>query len=273
MARGPRRIKCPTEAALVTTELVAALQWHRPEWLLARPDMRRWHQLSNHWQRKMWMWALTSDELHARVRARAERHQQLLPRLKEEQDALRRMGHDAADLADLFVMAASSLADEYAAGWSGDRIAAWRLDLRDQWMQALCTREDPTEEPYFTLHDWASCRLDIAAIRRDRVDFSRLWLKDIEPADVPRDYMRWAFRLAQASKRIEAGNLVDNQHSAYLLDADYFVTADKRFTDALEIMRPQVSAGMARTLRVTPTGPEDVVGQIRQALTTPRLLQ
>ena len=53
-----------------------------------------------------------------------------------------------------------------------------------------------------------------------------------------RIWLRWAANLIQSESKITTGNPADEQHSTYLLDCDVFLTADKRYVDALQLREP-----------------------------------
>jgi hypothetical protein len=52
---------------------------------------------------------------------------------------------------------------------------------------------------------------------------------------------------------VTPGTPVDNQISTYLVDYDVFVTADRAFTECVELLRPYSPARLART-SVSPVG-------------------
>jgi hypothetical protein len=266
MAHGPRRIRCLTEAALESREMIDFVRLHRPQWLLDRPDMRSWYRHANFWQRKVWQRAVNGDDrIHAKERELATQRGSLLPALKEEKRLLREVGHDPGQLDRWALTSVDPVLLDGRVAWDGKPTHAWRLELADQWSEALCEQEARVPPGSAqTYRDWASCYLNTATLARERHAFVELWIRNVQPYNVPRSWLRSSLRLAQASQKIEDGNLADNQHSSYLLDADVFVTADKRFARSLKVVRTQAPFRMADVALVRPT--ESIVAAIDSAV-------
>ena len=65
---------------------------------------------------------------------------------------------------------------------------------------------------------------------------------------MPRTWLRRAVALIQHSMKLGRGNPVDAQLASYLVDADLFVTNDKRYARILEAVRPSTKTSYAASL-------------------------
>jgi hypothetical protein len=63
-------------------------------------------------------------------------------------------------------------------------------------------------------------------------------------------WIRWALLVAQLRRRVEPSSVADNQIGSYVLDCDYFVTADKRFAEALHDIVPHSPLRLAQIVLV-----------------------
>ena len=82
---------------------------------------------------------------------------------------------------------------------------------------------------------------------------------------MPRAWLRSIVHWVQLETKVGAGNPRDAQHAAYLLDADVFVTADRRFHRVLELLRPWCPVAFAE-VRLVP-GHGSIVDAIHRVLT------
>jgi hypothetical protein len=131
----------------------------------------------------------------------------------------------------------------------GDRLAAvsiilddieefWRIESWLAYDGALVQRYAATRD----LADWILPYLKPQSV--NSADLFTFWMRDVSPDEVPRTV--WAGRVAfsQLGRRIGHGNMADQQHAAFMLDVDVFVTADQAFFDALT----EASTGFTRPL-------------------------
>jgi hypothetical protein len=107
------------------------------------------------------------------------------------------------------------------------------------------TREDTT------FADWIDAYVDLNRLRTSRADFTRLWLYDVDRGAMPRNWIRWATRLAQSTVKVTGGNPTDEQHSSYLIDGDLFLSADARYVEVLELVRADAPFPMAESRLVS----------------------
>jgi hypothetical protein len=99
-----------------------------------------------------------------------------------------------------------------------------------------------------TYADWVGAYVNLEVIRYSRRDFGHLILHEIDEAHMPRTWLRRAVALIQHSMKLGRGNPVDAQLASYLVDADLFVTNDKRYARILEAVRPTAKTSYAASL-------------------------
>jgi hypothetical protein len=81
----------------------------------------------------------------------------------------------------------------------------------------------------------------------DPADFWNLWCEEATPGEVRRDWIRAALAYTQLTMKVGLGNAGDAQHSAYLVDADIFLSSDQRLVTALNEVRGQASFPLAES--------------------------
>ncbi|MER5347132.1 hypothetical protein ABT030_44005 [Streptomyces mirabilis] len=159
---------------------------------------------------------------------------------------------------------------EQRAGWAaGEEIAAWRPYNREVYWNAFATgrRAILTHEDT-TYADWVGARVDLHLICASREAFNRFWLHEVEPAYMPRNWLRWAADTVQEDMKVTNGNPIDAQHASYLPDCDAFLTADKNFVRVLDRIAEQAPAPVGKAHRVTPAAHNSIVDAIETTLRT-----
>ncbi len=248
--RAWRRLR--TEAQAEAEELVAEIRLLRPAWILDQPDFAAITRLERFWLRTIYDLALDGDrELVALNQVVGARERQEISDRQEDQRArfwsdgfFRSIEEAEKQFPTLAVtpgpagsqMSRSAESD----GWvPGTKVAPWRFDLLSVQWKALTL--DPVRAQITgqaaTYADWVGAYVDLEAVRRSRRDFGHLVLYEIDEARMPRAWLRRAVALFQHSMKLGRGNPVDAQLASYLVDADLFVTNDKRYARILEAAR------------------------------------
>lgn len=101
-----------------------------------------------------------------------------------------------------------------------------------------------------TIADWLHPYLHLGSIKRDKDDFGRFWLSEVEASRMPRHWMRWAVQESQELAKVRDSDGRDCQLASYLFDADVFVTEDGGFFRALEHVKKSTPVPFAELLRV-----------------------
>lgn len=229
-------------------ELLEEIRRLRPYWCLAKQDLKAyWAQLAD-WEsnRGFWYRARTRPDVVAGHMVLIEGNMMDVAReeAKRNREAVRTLGtFETIRLSTLSALPLTNLP-----GWQGDPIESWRLDSLVHYTATLL--EPRADGRTSATEDWLAPWVDIEAIRRDRTSWNRLFLYDLSSDRMRRNWLRWAFRIVQASRRTTPGTPGDNQLASYLIDADRFVTADRGFADAVSKVAVQVRFTMAAAVTV-----------------------
>lgn len=226
------------EAYLESVELVDALRKHRPEWLIGNPDLREFRRLEYDWRRtntpaKRRERTIQKAGTWERFRFATEKAHKLLEQLsgndlraarldaKEARKDIHEQGITGPGRLDHVV---SSFINP-PVGWCDDPVAAWRAEALSTFTFYLLIRD---EGAYL---DWVSSFIDLNVVRRQQKSWTEFWLYDVSEDQLPRQWMRWAFRTLSRFRRVSTGTPGDVQLSAYLYDADFVISNDKLFVE------------------------------------------
>jgi hypothetical protein len=247
------------EAESEAAELVEEIGRLRPEWLLDQPDVGRIAELERFWLQDIWELARrehTSLLQLAQTKGAAERASIL--KLQREQQAKWREDRFIRSLEDLRKNIRAlqlgvgpdpvEVRNAERSGWkAGTLVEPWRYAVLVPYWDALAVapvRSTRTGE-HTTYADWVGSYVDLNAIRRHRKEFGHLVLYQIAEAKMPRAWLRWAVNFAQHFVRIGVGNPVDAQLAPYLVEADFFMTNDRRLARIIETVRPSAPSACA----------------------------
>ncbi|PPK66807.1 hypothetical protein V5P93_004845 [Actinokineospora auranticolor] len=269
LARGYRS-RLRSEAESEAGEIVRAIRELRPGWIRSRPDTARVASLNSYWTKGVWREALDdSTEMHRYLRTvGAVKPAHLLAVQREQRANFLRDKTRVRPLTEVVVAATPDDAERSLPGWSGDPTELWRIEARhvfwhelvDVAGRAVVTKEDTTYA------DWIGAHVDLAKLRRAPEDFTAFWLRDVEPAAVPRQWLRWAVRIVQADHKVTDGNPLDEQHSSYLVDCDLVLSADRRYVSVLEAVRADAPFAIAEPRLVSGDRRVPVMDRLADAL-------
>lgn len=265
-----RRQRLPSEAQSESDEFVSAVRAARPQWLRRMPDTARVASLNSFWTKRVWQNSLVaSDRLHDFQVARKPIIDHLVQQQRDQRSEVLRLSFNVDPLTEITASADSGAPIDYLGGWDGGPVEAWRISNRDLFWEQLVTEPrrallSPRDTTYA---DWVGAYVDLRALAADKADFTRLWLYEVELSVTPRSWLRWAINFAQTSMKVTEGNPSDEQHGAYLLDADLLLTADKRFVEAIKLVRKSCPFVIAEPLWVDRHGGKaSVVDDILETL-------
>lgn len=256
-----RRLR--TEAQAEAAELVAEIRRLRPAWILDRPDLDAITGLERFWLRTIYDLALAdAPQLLALNQVVGARERKEISDLQEDQQVrfrsdgfFRSLEEAQKQLPTLTVTPGTpgsrTSRSAEADGWDpGTKVAPWRLDLLSVQWKALVL--DPVlthiTGQAATYADWFGAYVNLEAIRYSRRDFGHLILYEIDQEHMPRTWLRRAVALIQHSMKLSRGNPVDAQLARYLVEADLFVTNDKRYARILEAVRPSAKTSYSASL-------------------------
>lgn len=235
-----KRDRLPTEAESECMEVVSEVRRVRPQWIGTIPNTGRRWSLNNFWTKKIWREALQdSQRLHDYEMRQTSEREYLIGLQKMDRDNLLQSDFKMGPLTGLMISASADTPDVHLAGWSGQPVDFWRIQLRDLYWHQLSvvagragiTREDTTTA------DWVGAYVDLPKLRSDREDFTQFWLEGVDISNIPRNWLRCAVRVAQTHYKVTPGNAADEQHSSYLFDCDVFLSADSRYISTLRFVQ------------------------------------
>ncbi len=230
-----------SEAEMCADDFVRMVKRRRPEWLRAIADMSSVDKFHRLWTRDVWRFANADpDAAHEWVMGGYDPTTEITATQKHNSKQMR-TDNFASDYNGLLRTGSPEAAQAHLPGWDGHEVEAWRFDLASRyWFDMTTGRGDRGYSGFVqTNRDWIGSRVDMREATTDPTDFVRLWFDEAEVGEVPRDWIRAALAYTQTTKKIGPGNARDEQHSAYLPDADKFLTADRRFASALHEVRRQ----------------------------------
>lgn len=267
VAKGKR---LSSEAELCSNEFIDLVKRFRPQWMRKIKDASTVDKYHRFWTKEIWEQAHeNSCELRERLIAEngsIDDYTYYLQRQNRQDQLLSPLGRDFASAR------VSARGDENArlflGGWDGDAVDLWRLQIGDHYWQVAKTKTRyPRTGFYQTFVDWVGSRVDLSEITANPSDFRELWFESAKETDVKRDWLRAAVRFVQTTMKIKKSNSRDEQHSAYLCDADLFLSADTAFIETLESVQSQASFSFAKPVLVKNLKNESTHDAVRRALT------
>lgn len=235
-----KRDRLPTEAESECMEVVSEVRRVRVQWMRTIPNTGRTWSLNNYWTKRIWREALRdSQRLHDYEMGETPLRDYLVDHQKKNRDSFLHSDFKVGPITGLKISADPNMPESYLAGWSGEPVEFWRIQLRDlYWHQlsvvagrAALTHEDTTAA------DWVGAYVDLNKLRREPEDFTLFWLESVDISNIPRNWLRCAVRDTQTYYKVTPGNPADEQHSSYLFDCDLFLSADSRYISTLKFVR------------------------------------
>lgn len=250
-----------SDVELETTEFIHAVRRHRPWWLKPKADLKTVNRLNDFWTRGIWdLAAADSDEASRRAGV-----DQLVPAMVEHQRANRREFLDTKFEGHYGDLRYYGVRDVPSFGIrKGDVIEQWRVDLGLFYWHHLAPQFRASTDS--TMRDWCGAYLDLDRLTLSSSDFGELWIKDIEASEVKRDWLQSAVRWSQTHRRIVASNPADEQHSAYLIDADVFMTTDRKLVDVIHEVQSYASFEFARPVLIDRETPGSFIDHLMAAV-------
>lgn len=254
------------EARQQSDELVQAIQRLRRHWIRGRPKSDRMPPLENFWKKRIWQEA-RSDPDSLSLRVREDPESSIDDSLYEQQRATKAGYLDSnveLNLSDLWVDVHASTFPGLSIGWEAEKVEWWRAEMSVFYWHNLVTRRRQQAWD-LTWVDWVEPWVNLEAMSRDRADYNLFWYRDLTIRDVARSWLAHAVSYMQLATKLGRGNAADAQHSSYLVNADLFVSADKRYIQTLEAVRPFSPVEFARTA-VVEADASNVIAALWRAL-------
>jgi hypothetical protein len=230
------------EAYSEACEVLEELRRIHPEWLRASPHLDFVKRLEADWRKKtggFWVRCERSPESEAQLIDSSSGP--ALDRARDQakstrQEMIQKIGWKNNPPMDKTMMGFL----EPTSGWRGDPVHAWRIDAWSSLTYAL-------REECNAYRDWVAPYLDVDGLLLLSPSWLSFWLYEADQCRLPRQWLRWAVSFAQRFRKASPGAPCDSQLSTYLMEADYFITADKALVDIVEECRPYSPAPLTAT--------------------------
>jgi hypothetical protein len=263
---GQRR-HLPSEAELVTTELLDELRRLHPEWLLKKPDNRRWKELHRFWTIELWRRA--RRDWSAVVEAVVDAPTDDLEQVRIDQAKLK---SEMLDL-KINVPAARGQIKPEGPRWFVEALPEdgwvdlWRFESWHLWRKVLLEIARPVlrDGTVRSLADWLEGFVDVPAIMRDMRAFTKFWFAEVKARRMPSQWLSFTAQRYQMVSKVTESSPFDAQHAGYLPECDLFLTADRRLVMTIESIARDAPFDVATVLRIS--GRDDtVIAEIRSVL-------
>jgi len=242
----PRWTRLMPEAFNECAEVKREIQRLRPEWIIAAPKLAEVNRLRYDWVRRtggFWGRArtgalpLVSDES-----VRGDRESRLA---REESYRIRQRvatnGRPAGG--DTHLEHVAYIPANGTPGWNGNPVHYWRMPSLRFFRAELLIYASPVRE-------WLDSEVDVVAMLGDAASMNRLWLHEMDPTAVPRQWLRGAFEFLQAWHKVTDGTPGDARLATHLVEVDWLVSADKNFVRFAERCRSEAPFPTAQAHRV-----------------------
>jgi hypothetical protein len=248
--------RLPTESRTEADEVIAEVRRLRPEWA-RNGSVGAYRRHARFWKSKIWDASREGrfDPPHPE-RLRSERDEERVletQRFTQENMRAAKFNIDTHGLSRRLLEAKATYdpadSDWESLGWeASDGVEIWRVENASVWTTTLAR---PQVEPFKSSIDWIQPFLDIEAMAANRTSLGHMWLYEVERANVPVNWLRWAVRFAQTAAKLEPSGARDEQLATYIAHADLFITNDRRFS---RILQPVVEAAPAAVAAVRHAG-------------------
>ncbi len=220
----PHWCRMMPEAFSESQELKTEIRRLRPHWLRTEPDLVEENRLRHDWVRRTGgFWDRVRDQIDPPLTDESLRSRSEQELARKEATAIRqKISTGSQTGAKTKLQDVAGLPPSLTPGWNGKPVEYWRIPSLICFQKELLIYASPYRE-------WLDGEIDIGALLTESESFNRLWLHELDSRAVPRQWLRGAFEFLQAWHRVTPGTPVDAQMSTHLVEADYFVSADKNF--------------------------------------------
>lgn len=230
------------EAFSEAEELVSEISRCHPEWLLKAPT-------AEGFDRNYWDWKRPRGGFWDRARTGADELSEQIEELEHEDvekaQGEAKAGRNASEKARwLFDKVALDRISARITGNDGGALEPWRIEGKNYLVSVL---RSPKPHP---MKDWVTPLLDLRCINSQVEIWQHFWFTEIRSDLMPRWWLRWATRLLASLRTVSSGTPFDIQLSTHLVEATHIVTADKIFSEIVDVCRRTCSRPLAQPILV-----------------------
>lgn len=227
----------------------------RPEWVIAEPNMKEFNRLRYDWVRRAGgYWDRARREVETPPTNESVRRDEEARLAVEESFAIRQRLVKAKPGGHTHLEYVGHIPEAGTPGWTGNPVHYWRVPSLHMFKTELQVYESAVSE-------WLDCEIDVQAMLSSPESMNRLWLHELDPAAVPRQWLRGSFEFLQAWHKVTPGTPGDTRLATHLVDADIIISADKNFVRFAERCREDAPFKIGKTLcaRANRAGVDDVL--------------
>jgi hypothetical protein len=223
-------------------QLTDAIRIHRPEWLLAEPDVKRYVYEKvaylTHGMDGFWQVAKNDPAGYARMLRPNEE-------IRREQQNTTKLAKAAVGLHFNSTDVTAAMSAPMTVGWpdaSHPRlIESWRYqNAHSARIQLSPSLSGPMSDV------WLSCYVDLSRI--ELADWFEFWADQITPIEASHFWLRSAVFHLQATRRVGPGVSGDLAIAGHLADVGTFITLDSSFGQIIERIRLSAPFSVARPI-------------------------
>ena len=138
--------------------------------------------------------------------------------------------------------------------WPGPPgLEVWRYEGWTFFWAALVEILTPTRQNGTTrsIADWLEGFVDAQAILENESSWAEFWFSQVQATELPHHWLGVTAQRYQVDAQVTKSSPFDAQHSSYLVDADLFLTADRRYVKTLQDMARDAPFPVARPVRLS----------------------
>lgn len=228
---------------LEAEEIKTALLSARPQWQNLTPTDNAYIRSRFHFRRSRGgFWDMARDEVPLRITDESLREMLENELARQEVKAIRDHFKDSQLGAETNLQRVTI--DLEAPILGKNTVEYWRNATAYHFEEEMKVFTSPYRE-------FLDCFINVEAMFADMQDFERVWYEEIEPSQLKRLWVRGSMEYLQRWHQPTNGSPADSLLSVHLLDADYFVTADKKFAKCLKKIHQEAPFETGKPLLVS----------------------
>ena len=245
------------------SEVKAELIRLRPEWVIAKPNMREFNRVRYDWVRRTGgFWDRARREIDSPPTNESVRREQEENLAVEQSFAIRERLKKIRPGSETHLQHVGHIPETGTPGWTGKPVHYWRVPSLHMFKSELQIYES-------AIREWLDSEIDVPAMLSSTESMNRLWLHELDPAAVPRQWLRGSFEFLQAWHKVTTGTPGDSRLATHLVDAEVIISADKNFVRFAERCREEAPFKIGKTLlaKANRAGVDEVLQWISNANT------
>jgi hypothetical protein len=215
-------VRLMPEAFQEMAEIKSEIRRLRPEWLIPNPSLKEFNRLRYDWVRAAGgFWGRARVDASVRITDESVRGDRELHLAREESKAIRKRVFDSGENgASMPIEQVAYMPEIGTVGWSGKPVHYWRASSLYTVRKELMIYTSPYRE-------WLDCEVDVFTMLGDDESMNHLWFHEMDPRNVPAQWMRGAFEFLASWHKVTPGTPGDCTLATAFPQVDVVVSADK----------------------------------------------